>query len=82
MWMSIEAINRYKKSVAQILIRWSLQSGYVCIPKSANEKRIIENANVFDFEISDDDMTIMVSLCMIIYQCNYISVYRMNGIVT
>lgn len=55
----VKMAEKYKKSVAQILIRWSLQSGYVCIPKSANEKRIIENANVFDFEISKDDMTIM-----------------------
>ena len=44
------------KSTAQILIRWALQHGLVVIPKSANRQRIIENANVYDFEISPEDM--------------------------
>ncbi len=44
------------KSNAQVLIRWSLQRGLVVIPKSASQKRIVENANVFDFALSDADM--------------------------
>jgi diketogulonate reductase-like aldo/keto reductase len=44
------------KSTAQILIRWALQHGLAVIPKSANRKRIFENAEVFDFEISSEDM--------------------------
>lgn len=52
---------RYGKTSAQILIRWSLQRGYICIPKSSNKKRIEENASVFDFEISEDDMKTMVN---------------------
>eukprot|EP00698_Gefionella_okellyi_P015962 TRINITY_DN4539_c0_g1_i2.p1 TRINITY_DN4539_c0_g1~~TRINITY_DN4539_c0_g1_i2.p1 ORF type:complete len:287 (-),score=54.85 TRINITY_DN4539_c0_g1_i2:749-1609(-) len=48
--------SKYKKSTAQLLIRWSLQRGYVCLPKSSHEKRLVENADVFDFEISDADM--------------------------
>ena len=44
------------KSTAQILIRWALQHDVVVIPKSANRQRIIENAEVFDFAISDEDM--------------------------
>ena len=44
------------KSPAQILIRWALQHDLVVIPKSANRQRIIENADVFDFAISEDDM--------------------------
>ncbi|HWO43184.1 MAG TPA: aldo/keto reductase [Candidatus Eisenbacteria bacterium] len=44
------------KSPAQILIRWALQHGLVVIPKSANRKRIFENADVFDFEITAEDM--------------------------
>jgi methylglyoxal/glyoxal reductase len=47
------------KSTAQILIRWALQHGLVVIPKSANRKRIFENADVFDFEISAEDMKLL-----------------------
>jgi diketogulonate reductase-like aldo/keto reductase len=47
------------KSPAQILIRWALQHGLVVIPKSANRKRIVENADVFDFEISAADMQLL-----------------------
>jgi len=48
--------ERYKKDPAQILIRWSLQKGYVPLPKSSKEHRIISNANVYDFELSQKDM--------------------------
>lgn len=44
------------KSNAQVLIRWSLQHGLVVIPKSSSQKRIVENANVFDFVLSNTDM--------------------------
>jgi len=44
------------KSTAQILIRWALQHDVVVIPKSANRQRIVENADVFDFTISAEDM--------------------------
>lgn len=49
----------YSKSPAQILIRWALQCKIVVIPKSKTEKRIKENADVFDFDISDSDMKII-----------------------
>ena len=48
--------SKYGKSVAQICIRWSLQHGVLPLPKSVTESRIIENADVFDFEISSADM--------------------------
>ena len=44
------------KSTAQILIRWALQHDLVVLPKSANRQRIVEDADVFDFAISADDM--------------------------
>ena len=44
------------RSVAQVLLRWALQRGWVVIPKSANERRIDENANVFDFALSEAHM--------------------------
>ena len=47
------------KSTAQILIRWALQHGLVVIPKSANRRRIFEDADVFDFEITAEDMQLL-----------------------
>ncbi len=47
------------KSPAQILIRWALQHGLVVIPKSANRSRIFEDADIFDFKISADDMRVL-----------------------
>ncbi|MCD2257479.1 aldo/keto reductase [Lactobacillus sp. CC-MHH1034] len=48
---------KYGKSVAQVVLRWSLQHGFLPLPKSVHEQRIVENAKLFDFEISDADMT-------------------------
>ncbi|KAI2792659.1 putative oxidoreductase [Penicillium oxalicum] len=48
--------EKYGKSPAQVLVRWSLQKGYVPLPKSATESRIRENAEVFDFILSEEDM--------------------------
>lgn len=48
--------DKYSKTPAQILIRWSLQKRIVVIPKSTREERIKENCNVFDFSISNDDV--------------------------
>lgn len=45
------------RSVAQVLGRWGVQKGLVCIPKSVQEKRMRENAAVFDFTLSEEDMT-------------------------
>ncbi|MFE4570714.1 aldo/keto reductase [Paenibacillus chitinolyticus] len=49
--------GRHGKSVAQIILRWDLQNGVVTIPKSTKEHRIMENASVFDFELTADDMS-------------------------
>ncbi len=47
---------KYDKTPAQIVLRWDIQNGIVTIPKSANKKRIIENSQIFDFELSPEDM--------------------------
>ncbi|MBD3168355.1 MAG: aldo/keto reductase [candidate division Zixibacteria bacterium] len=54
--------EKYSKTPAQILIRWTLEHRIVVIPKSANKDRINENANVFDFEIAREDMEKLDSL--------------------
>jgi len=51
-----EIAGRYGKSVPQIILRWDLQHGVVTIPKSTKEHRIIENASLFDFELTAEDM--------------------------
>ncbi len=53
---------KYKRSPAQVLIRWGLQHGIIEIPKSARPEHIRENAAVFDFEISPEDMRTLDSL--------------------
>ncbi|HEY8500143.1 MAG TPA: aldo/keto reductase, partial [Clostridia bacterium] len=54
--------EKYNKSIAQICIRWSLQMGYLPLPKSANPARIKENSEVFDFELSQEDVKTIASL--------------------
>ncbi|TLS49786.1 aldo/keto reductase [Paenibacillus antri] len=51
-----ELAAKYGKSVAQIILRWDVQHGVVTIPKSTKEHRIVENAALFDFALSEEDM--------------------------
>lgn len=51
-----ELADKYGKSIAQVILRWDLQHGVVTIPKSTKEHRIVENASLFDFELSQEDM--------------------------
>ena len=51
-----ELSEKYGKSIAQICVRWSLQRGYLPLPKSVTPSRIEENLKVFDFELSDEDV--------------------------
>jgi len=53
---------KYKKSVAQIVLRWLIQRGVVAIPKSVRKERIKEDFNVFDFELSSVDMSSIATL--------------------
>ena len=57
-----EIAARNNKSVAQILIRWALQQNIITIPKSKNRSRIVENSQVFDFELSEADMASISTL--------------------
>ncbi|WWC87767.1 uncharacterized protein L201_002659 [Kwoniella dendrophila CBS 6074] len=52
----IELAKKYNKEIPQILIRWSLQKGYIPLPKSTTPSRIKTNADVYDFELSSEDM--------------------------
>jgi len=57
-----EIAKKYGKSVAQIILRWDLQNGVITIPKSTKAHRIAENADVFDFELTEEDMKHIESL--------------------
>lgn len=48
--------DKYNKSIAQVILRWNIQRGVVAIPKSANVDRMKQNADIFDFELSADDI--------------------------
>jgi len=52
----IELSKKYKKMPVHIVLRWNLQKGIVTIPKSVHKDRIESNANIFDFELSDEDI--------------------------
>jgi methylglyoxal/glyoxal reductase len=58
----LEVGKKYGKTSAQVLIRWGLQHGLVVIPKSIHEERILQNSEVFDFQIKTEDMTLLDSL--------------------
>jgi len=51
-----ELANKYNKTIAQIVLRWDLQKGVITIPKSSKRERILANADIFDFELTMDDM--------------------------
>ncbi|WP_288685930.1 aldo/keto reductase [uncultured Brachyspira sp.] len=51
-----EIAKKHNKSVAQIILRWHLQRGVIVIPGSSNRAHIIENIELYDFELSDDEM--------------------------
>ena len=54
--------DAHDKSVAQIALRWTIQRGVVVIPKSVRKERVRQNLDVFDFSLSDDEMSRIVGL--------------------
>ena len=58
----IELAQKYQRSIAQLLLRWNVQQGIIVIPKSKNKERLIENIDIFGFEISDEDIKRLNSL--------------------
>ena len=70
-----EIASKYKKSAAQILIRWQIQRGVIVIPKSVTPKRIEENADDFNFTLADEEMEQINS-----FDCNgRLIIPMMNG---
>jgi len=56
--------GKYQKTVAQVILRWLTHRGVVVIPKSVRKERIVENFNIFDFELSPEDRDAIISLDM------------------
>lgn len=52
----VEIAEKYGKSTAQIVLKWSLQKGYLPLPKSVTPSRIIENGQLFDFDLSTEEL--------------------------
>jgi len=54
--------DKYGKTVAQVILRWHIQRGVVAIPKSVHKERIVENYDVWNFQLSEEDMAAIQSL--------------------
>jgi len=53
------ATTRHGKTAAQVMLRWAIQHNFITIPKSESPRRIRENAAVFDFKLSHEDMAVL-----------------------
>ncbi|MNC03239.1 Glyoxal reductase [compost metagenome] len=58
----VSIAEKYQKSVAQVVLRWLTQRGVSAIPKSTHKERIIENFNIFDFELNQEDLETIAKL--------------------
>jgi 2,5-diketo-D-gluconate reductase A len=58
----ISVARKHGKTVAQVILRWMVQRGVVVIPKSTHQERIVENFNIFDFQLLPEDMVAIATL--------------------
>lgn len=58
----VEIAQKYKKTTAQVILRWHIQCGVVVIPKSTHKERMQENLNIFDFALDQADMKLISEL--------------------
>jgi diketogulonate reductase-like aldo/keto reductase len=58
----VATAGKYNKTVAQLLLHWSIQNGFLPLPKSSTKERMLENTDIFDFEITPEDMEAMKTL--------------------
>ena len=54
--------HKYRKTIAQVILRWHVQRGVVAIPKSVHRERIVENYSIWDFKLSDGDMNAIAAM--------------------
>lgn len=52
----VEIANKYNKTVPQVILRWDIQKGVATIPKTINKNRMVENAAIFDFELTSEEV--------------------------
>jgi diketogulonate reductase-like aldo/keto reductase len=60
--MLLSIAEKYKKSLAQVILHWLTQRGVIVIPKSIHRERMIENFNIFDFELGSEEMNSILAL--------------------
>ncbi len=53
---------KYNKSPAQLVLRWSIQHGFLPLPKSTSKERMVENTDIFNFDITPEDLEAMKAL--------------------
>lgn len=54
--------EKYGKTTAQVMLRWNIQRGVIVLPKSTHKERMIQNIEVFDFSLTDEDMSVIATL--------------------
>lgn len=54
--------EKYGKTAAQVMLRWNIQRGVIVLPKSTHKERMIQNLDVFDFALTDEDMSVVAGL--------------------
>jgi methylglyoxal/glyoxal reductase len=71
----INIAKSHKKTVYQIALRWLIQKGFTIIPRTSNETHLIENQNIFDFDLLDNEMKIIDSLNKNLITCPILPSY-------